>query len=88
MFGEQGFAQEALESGEAEQVLQRTPTQEALLLQVEEMRRANQSMLSTVHWTLGTVAAIAALLVGYSWFVNFRISTEEKERLRASEPTS
>ena len=38
--------------------------------------------LSTVYWSLGTLATIAALLVGFSWFANFRIYERDKTALR------
>jgi len=46
--------------------------------QVAMMRTYQNSLLETVHWTLGLVGSIAVLLVGYSWFTNFRMYERDK----------
>jgi len=38
-------------------------------------------MLATVHWSLGTVAGIAVLLVGWGWWSNFRVYERDRETL-------
>src|SRR3990172_3068808 len=45
------------------------------------------SLLQTVYWSLGTLAVIAAALIGFGWFANFRVYERDKialsERLSA-----
>lgn len=43
-----------------------------LQAQLQQMRDTDQRLLSTVYWSLGTLAVMAALLVGFNWYVNFR----------------
>lgn len=61
------------------------PSEEAQILraQLEQMRDTDQKLLSTVHWSLGTLALLAVLLVGFNWYVNFRQYERDKERLAA-----
>jgi hypothetical protein len=39
-------------------------------------------MLKTVHWALTAVLAVAALLVGYGWFTNFKMADRDRQRLK------
>jgi hypothetical protein len=52
-----------------------------LQAQLETIREYNDRLLSTVHWSLGTVAGVAVLLVGFSWFTNNRSYERDKEAL-------
>ena len=38
--------------------------------------------LATVYWSLGTIATIVVLLVGFGWFANFRIYERDKSALK------
>lgn len=40
--------------------------------ELEVTRKYQEHLLATVYWALGTLAAVAALLVGYSWWNNSR----------------
>ena len=40
--------------------------------ELEVTRKYQEHLLGTVYWSLGTLAAVAALLVGYSWWNNSR----------------
>lgn len=56
---------------------------EVILLQrqLEDSRKFQDQILSTVYWSLGTLAAVATLLVGFGWFVNFRVYERDKASL-------
>jgi len=53
-----------------------------LKTQLSLMREFNQHILSTVYWSLGTIVLIAILLVGFSWFTNYRMYERELAALR------
>ncbi|WP_047552766.1 hypothetical protein [Methylotenera sp. G11] len=53
-----------------------------LKAQLQIVESYQDKLLSTVYWSLGTLATIAALLVGFSWFANFRIYERDKTALR------
>lgn len=65
-------------------------TQEQLLQQqivilkasLDASQKFNEQILQTVHWSLGSVLTVAALLIGYGWIVNFKIYERDKETLR------
>lgn len=40
--------------------------------ELEVTRAYQEHLLATVYWSLGTLAAVAVLLVGYSWWNNSR----------------
>lgn len=56
---------------------------EVLTLQVQlnESRRFQEQILATVHWSLGVVATVAILLVGFGWFVNVRVYDRDRAAL-------
>ena len=56
-----------------------------LRAQLEVMKQYDQRLLNTVYWALGTLAAVAAALVGFGWFANFRVYERDKNAL-AQEP--
>lgn len=68
------------------------PLQQSLLAAQDEVKQLKTQLavvqsyqdkfLSTVYWSLGALATIAALLVGFSWFANFRIYERDKTALR------
>jgi len=43
--------------------------------------RFQDQVLTTVYWSLGTIAGLAILLVGYGWWSNFRIYDRDKQSL-------
>jgi hypothetical protein len=46
------------------------------------LREYQQSLLSTVYWSLGGLGVIAGLLLGFGWFANFRVYERDKTALR------
>jgi signal transduction histidine kinase len=48
---------------------------------LEASRRFQEQVLSTVYWSLGVVAALAVLLVGYGWWTNFRVYDRDRQLL-------
>lgn len=42
----------------------------------------NERLLSTVYWTLGALGAFFVTLLGYSWFVNFRLYERDKAAMQ------
>lgn len=61
---------------------QPSPEEIALRAQLQTIREYNDKLLSTVYWALGTVVTIVVLLIGFSWFASFRVSSREKEALK------
>ena len=49
--------------------------------QLEVVQSYQDKFLLTVYWALGTLATIAALLVGFGWFANFRVYERDKAAL-------
>src|SRR6266581_4289412 len=54
----------------------------ALRAQLELMRSFQDSLLSTVYWSLGVLLVIVAVLVGFGWFANFRVYQRDLEGLK------
>lgn len=54
----------------------------ALRAQIEIMRHYDQRLLATVYWSLGVLATITILLIGFGWFANFRLYERDKLALR------
>lgn len=52
-----------------------------LRAQLIEAQRFQEQILSTVYWSLGSLAGIAILLVGYGWWTNFRVYERDKTSL-------
>lgn len=50
--------------------------------QIATIKEYHSSLLDTVYWALSTVATVAALLVGFGWFANFKFHESEKQRLK------
>ena len=46
------------------------------------LREYHAHLLSTVYWSLGTLAIIAGLLLGFGWYVNLRVYDRDKLALR------
>lgn len=68
------------------QIDQRQPVvdqEEAKSLKIELrlIKSFQDNLLSTVYWSLGTLASIAVLLVGFGWFANFRIYERDRAAL-------
>lgn len=53
------------------------------LLQAElDLTKSFQDkLLSTVYWSLGTIATLAVLLVGFGWYTNFKVYERDKRVL-------
>ncbi|WP_180115703.1 hypothetical protein [Acinetobacter sp. YH12140] len=50
---------------------------EVLKSQVDVMKSYQDKFLSTVYWSLGTVAALVVFLAGFNWFTNNRNAEKE-----------
>ncbi|MEZ8943242.1 insecticidal delta-endotoxin Cry8Ea1 family protein [Vibrio sp. 10N.261.55.F4] len=50
--------------------------------QVAMMKEHQESLLGTIHWTLGTVITVGIFLIGYNWFSNFKAYERDKEALK------
>ncbi|ELB2157619.1 hypothetical protein QNZ88_004513 [Vibrio parahaemolyticus] len=50
--------------------------------QVTIMKEYQDSLLSTIHWTLGSVITVGIFLIGYNWFSNFKAYERDKESLK------
>jgi len=49
---------------------------------VELTGQLDQRLLTTVYWCLGTLIAVFLILIGYNWFVNFRMHERDFRELR------
>lgn len=60
-----------------------TEVSEVKLLQrqLEDSKRFQDQMLTTIYWSLSTLGGVAVLLVGFGWFVNFRVYERDKASL-------
>jgi hypothetical protein len=52
--------------------------------EIDTIHRYEDQLLETVHWSLGTVATVAVLLIGLQWFSGARTSSRERAALRES----
>ena len=59
-----------------------TQSQELLQAQIEVMREYDQKLLDTVYWSLGVIGGIAVLLLGFGWFVNFKVYERDKRSMQ------
>lgn len=59
-----------------------SPVEIALRAQLEEMRRSEDRLLSTVHWSLGTVVALAVGLAVFGWWSANRVYQRDITALR------
>lgn len=66
-----------------EQINHLKVTQELIIAKAElaALNHFQEQVLSTVYWSLGTIAGLAILLTGYGWWTNFRIYDREKASL-------
>jgi hypothetical protein len=48
------------------------------------MKEYDQHLESTVHWAVGGVFLLVALVAGLNWFANYRLYERERESLRES----
>ena len=53
-----------------------------LRAQLETMQQYDQKLLATVYWSLGTIVALAALLIGFGWYVNLRVYEKDKDVMK------
>jgi hypothetical protein len=56
--------------------------------QIAEMKRSEDRILTTVYWALASCGATVLVLVGFSWFVNFKVYERDKESLKEDLATS
>jgi hypothetical protein len=49
--------------------------------QLADARDFQSNMLSTVYWSLGTLASVSVLLAGFGWFINLRVYERDKTAL-------
>ena len=52
-----------------------------LRAQLDELRRSDDRLLSTVHWALGITVGIGLALLGFGWWQNMRVYDRDKETL-------
>jgi hypothetical protein len=50
--------------------------------QLKLMRDYDTRLVSTVYWSLATLAGVTFILVGFGWFANFRVYERDKNVLR------
>lgn len=50
-----------------------------LKVQIASMESFQDTLISTVHWSLGTIFSLALVLIGYNWFSSVRAYEKEKK---------
>lgn len=55
---------------------------DSLRAELKAIREYHNSLLDTVYWALGTIVGLALLLIGSSWYTNFRPYESDKARLQ------
>lgn len=55
---------------------------EVLKAQIEVMKSYQDKFLSTVYWSLGTVAAFLVFFAGFNWFTNIKNQEKESQLLK------
>jgi hypothetical protein len=53
-----------------------------LKIRNESLKGFQNSLLSTVYWSLGFLGSITALLVGFGWWSNFKVHEKDKDSLK------
>ena len=56
---------------------------ELLKLQIELTTTFQEKLLSTVYWSLGTIASVVTVLVGFGWFANYKVYERDKEAIKS-----
>ncbi len=56
--------------------------------EMEIVKSYSSQFLQTIYWSLGVVASIALILVGFGWFTNFRLLDQEKKSIRSEMQTT
>lgn len=62
-------------------VSQQTSGNELLKGELKAIREYHGSLLDTVYWTLGIVFGLVLVIIGSSWYTNFRLYEADKARL-------
>ncbi len=57
------------------------PSNELLQGELKAIREYHDSLLDTVHWSLGIVFGLVLLIIGSSWYTNFRLYEADKTRI-------
>lgn len=70
-------------SNQADKIKHDTEAQEIIILRVQlaEMQKFQEQILTTVYWSLGALGTVAALLVGFGWWTNLRVYERDKQSL-------
>jgi hypothetical protein len=55
---------------------------EILKQEVDTMKHYHDSLLATVYWSLAAVLGLAFVLIGSTWYTNYKIHESEKAQLR------
>jgi hypothetical protein len=55
---------------------------EILKREIDTMKHYHDSLLATVYWSLAGVLGLAFVLIGSSWYTNYKIHESEKAQLR------
>jgi CRISPR/Cas system CSM-associated protein Csm2 small subunit len=83
------FSQPALEHELSAQPMSQSPRvisqqisgNELLKGELKAIREYHDSLLDTVYWTLGIVFGLVLVIIGSSWYTNFRLYEADKARL-------
>lgn len=58
-----------------------TPTNELQQGELKAIREYHSSLLDTVYWTLGIVLGLVLVIIGSSWYTNFRLYEADRARM-------
>jgi len=59
-----------------------TTISDSLAIKVDLLQAQNQNILDTVYWTIGTIGALFAAIVGLNIYSNYRINIEKYNQLK------
>jgi hypothetical protein len=57
------------------------PSNEQQQGELKAIREYHNSLLDTVYWTLGVVIGLVLVIIGSSWYTNFRLYEADKARM-------
>lgn len=58
-----------------------TPSNELQQGELKAIREYHSSLLDTVYWTLGIVLGLVLIIIGSSWYTNFRLYEADRARI-------
>lgn len=74
-----GFSSSSIAAEKVSEVEEFNETIRLLKMQIASMESFQDTLISTVHWSLGTIFSLAVLLIGYNWFSSAKAYEKDKK---------